>query len=197
MEAKFVKSSLHWEECPPANKPEYAFIGRSNVGKSSLINALVGQKNLAKTSQTPGKTQYINHFLIENSWYLVDLPGYGYAKISKKERERWEIMIKNYLQRRPNLLCILALIDLRLAPQTNDLQFLIWLSENVLPFVIVFTKADKLSQNKQQEQIILYRNELLQYFEFFPNYFITSAQKKQGINELREFLQNLNQNFRK
>ncbi|MCS6796035.1 MAG: ribosome biogenesis GTP-binding protein YihA/YsxC [Raineya sp.] len=196
MEAKFVKSSVSIEQCPPANKPEYAFIGRSNVGKSSLINALVNQKELAKTSQNPGKTQHINHFLVQNTWYLVDLPGYGYAKVSKKDRENWEKMIKTYLLKRENLLCTLALIDLRLPPQANDVEFLIWLGKNALPFVIVFTKADKLSQTQKEQQIQIYKTELLQYFEHFPRYFITSAEKKQGLDELKLFLYELNQNFR-
>ncbi len=173
-----MKSSVSLEHCPPSNKPEYAFIGRSNVGKSSLINALVGQKNLAKTSQTPGKTQHINHFLIENAWYLVDLPGYGYAKVSQKEREHWEKMIKNYLLKRENLLCTLALIDLRLPPQANDIEFLLWLGQNALPFVIVFTKADKLSQLQQSKQENLYKEELLQYFETFPRYLLRQKKSK-------------------
>lgn len=191
MEARFFKSSKQVSQCPPANKPEFAFIGRSNVGKSSLINMLAGKKNLAKTSQTPGKTQLINHFLVNEQWYMVDLPGYGFAKVSKKERELWEAMIFDYLTQRENLLYIFVLIDSRHSLQQVDLDFMLWLGENQLPFVIVFTKTDKLSATQLQKNIAHYKNQLLEYFEDFPRYFVSSSEKKLGKDEILQFILDL------
>lgn len=191
VEVNFFKSSKQVSQCPPPNKPEFAFIGRSNVGKSSLINMLAGKKNLAKTSQTPGKTQLINHFLVGNNWFMVDLPGYGFAKVSKKEREDWETMIFDYLTQRENLLCIFVLIDSRHSVQQVDLDFMLWLGEKGLPFVIVFTKTDKLSNNQLQKNIESYKNELLSYFEDFPRYFVSSSEKKLGKEEILAFIAEL------
>ncbi|MCS6822327.1 MAG: ribosome biogenesis GTP-binding protein YihA/YsxC [Microscillaceae bacterium] len=186
--AVFVKSSKSIRQCPPADKPEFAFIGRSNVGKSSLINRLTNHKGLAKTSQTPGKTQLINHFLIDDSWFLVDLPGYGYAKVGKEQRTEFENMIKTYLAYRSNLYCVLVLIDSRLEPQKNDLTFLEWLGTNQIPFVIVFTKADKNSKTKLQHNIELFKQKLSETWEELPQMFITSSETGEGCEELGQFL---------
>ena len=175
--------------------PEYAFIGRSNVGKSSLINALTQKKGLAKTSQTPGKTQLINHFLINESWYIVDLPGYGFAKVSKTSRSSWEKFIRAYLLKRENLQCVFVLIDSRLKPQKIDLDFCFWLGENGIPFVIAFTKADKQSQLKTQENVKNFDKALLQYFEELPHQFITSSESKLGREELLDFIAEINKNY--
>lgn len=191
MEVNFLKSSKQVSQCPPANKPEFAFIGRSNVGKSSLVNMLAGKKNLAKTSQTPGKTQLINHFLVNENWYIVDLPGYGFAKVSKKDREDWEAMIFDYLTQRENLLCIFVLIDSRHSVQQVDLDFMLWLGEKFLPFTIVFTKTDKLSPTQLQKNIANYKNQLLEYFEDFPKYFVSSSEKKMGKDEILQFISEL------
>lgn len=196
MEAKFVKSSKALDQCPTPNKPEYAFIGRSNVGKSSLINMLANNKNLAKTSQTPGKTQLINHFVVDEKWFIVDLPGYGFAKVSKTDREAWEQMIYEYLSQRENLLCIFVLVDSRLEPQKNDLEFMLWLGETQLPFSIVFTKTDKLSASQLKNNVENYKEVLLEYFEVFPRFFITSSEKKVGSSEILSFIKELNQNFK-
>jgi GTP-binding protein len=187
--AQYLISSPSFEKCPTPDKPEFAFIGRSNVGKSSLINMLVNQKNLAKTSATPGKTQLINHFIINNSWYLVDLPGYGYAKRSQKDRNRWEQMIENYLRKRENLINVFVLIDVRHSPQQNDLAFINKLGEWQVPFVLVFTKADKEKPNavKRNEQSFL--NKMKETWQFLPQSFITSAEKKIGREELLTFIQ--------
>jgi len=195
VKAKFVKSSKELSQCPPPKLPEYAFIGRSNVGKSSLINLLAHQQNLAKTSQTPGKTQLINHFLWENKCFLVDLPGYGFAKVSKEDRKDWEFMIWEYLSKRENLQCIFVLVDSRLPLQKIDLEFMIGLGESSLPFAIIFTKTDKLSPKQLENHLQAYKEELLQYFELFPRYFLTSAEKKQGEKEILEFISVLNTNF--
>ena len=191
MEVNFLKSSKQVSQCPPANKPEFAFIGRSNVGKSSLINMLAGKKNLAKTSQTPGKTQLINHFLVNESWYMVDLPGYGFAKVSKKNREDWETMIFDYLTQRENLLCIFVLIDSRHSVQQVDLDFMLWLGEKHLPFAITFTKTDKLSPTLLERNIVSYKSQLLEYFEDFPRYFVSSSEKKLGKDEILQFISEL------
>lgn len=196
MEAKFIKSSKALNQCPAANKPEYAFIGRSNVGKSSLINMLTHNKNLAKTSQTPGKTQLINHFSVDDKWFLVDLPGYGFAKVSKTEREAWEKMIHEYLSKRENLLCIFVLVDSRLEPQAIDLEFMLWLGEQGLPFVIVFTKTDKLSTTQLSKNLEQYKKVVLEYFEVLPRSFVTSSEKKVGREEILGFIKELNQNFK-
>lgn len=196
MEAKFVKSSKALDQCPTANKPEYAFIGRSNVGKSSLINMLANNKSLAKTSQTPGKTQLINHFVVDDKWFIVDLPGYGFAKVSKTDREAWEQMIYEYLSQRENLLCIFVLVDSRLEPQKIDLEFMLWLGESQLPFSIVFTKTDKLSASQLKSNVENYKKVLLEYFEEFPRFFITSSEKKVGSLEILSFIKELNQNFK-
>lgn len=186
--AKYLISSPSFDKCPIANKPEFAFIGRSNVGKSSLINMLVKQKNLAKTSSTPGKTQLINHFIVNDSWYLVDLPGYGYAKRSQKDRNRWEQMIEHYMKKRENLLQVFVLIDSRHSPQKNDLEFIDKLGKWQVPFVLVFTKADKEKPAvvKKNEQLFL--NKMRESWQFLPQSFITSAEKNEGRTELLQFL---------
>lgn len=179
-DAKFVKSSDSLSVCPETNLPEFAFIGRSNVGKSSLINMLAGNKKLAKTSSTPGKTQLINHFIIDDEWYLVDLPGYGYAKASKTSREKWEKMIHNYLSKRENLACVFLLIDIRIKPQQNDLDFANMLGEMGIPFVILYTKSDKINQKTVSDNKSLFENAMLESWEAMPTNITTSALKKTG-----------------
>ena len=193
--ADFVVSNTQISKLPPPVKPEYAFIGRSNVGKSSLINMLVNKKGLAKTSQTPGKTQLINHFLINENWYLVDLPGYGYAKISKSKKEDWDKFIRNYLNKRESLQCVMVLIDSRLEPQKIDLQFCNMLGEKGLPFALIFTKADKQSSVKTDQNVALFRKALLASFEEVPDIFITSAENMQGKDEVLAFIDGINRNF--
>src|SRR5690606_29592195 len=185
-------SNTRVDQLPNPDKPEYAFIGRSNVGKSSLINALTNRKNLAKTSQTPGKTKLINHFLINETWYLVDLPGYGFAKVSKTEREAWERFIRKYLRDRENLQCVFVLVDSRVEPQKIDLEFCCWLGENGIPFVLVFTKADKQSTVKSDQQIAKFRKALLQWFEEIPPIFLTSSEDKLGCEEVLSFVDDVN-----
>lgn len=193
--AKFIMSNTKMSELPKAEKPEYAFIGRSNVGKSSLINKLTQQKGLAKTSQQPGKTQLINHFLINESWYLVDLPGYGYAKASKTSREKWEKFIRAYLSKRESLQCVFVLIDSRVEPQKIDLDFCYWLGECQLPFVLVYTKADKQSGVKTDQNVAKFHHELKQWFEEIPPFFITSSENGLGREKLLSFIDDVNQNF--
>ncbi len=193
--SEFVGSFVDWAKCPTENLPEYAFIGRSNVGKSSLINMLVSRKGLAKVSKTPGKTQTINFFRVNNEWFLVDLPGYGYAQVSQTQRKAFEGFVKNYLLNRPNLLCVFALIDSRLEPQTNDLEFLENLATNGIPFVMVFTKTDKLSQNKFQENIEIYKNKMLENWEELPQMFFTSSSDRTGKEELLNFIEQINLKF--
>ncbi|NIM34539.1 MAG: YihA family ribosome biogenesis GTP-binding protein [Hydrotalea flava] len=198
--AKYLISSPSFDKCPPADKPEYAFIGRSNVGKSSLINMLTGQKSLAKTSATPGKTQLINHFLVESStrqkqkqqWYVVDLPGYGYAKRSQTDRRRWEQMIENYLRKRPNLLQVMVLIDSRHAPQKNDLEFVNQLDKWEVPFSLIFTKADKEKPGVVSRNVQLFIDTLKSTWQFLPQVFITSAEKKTGREEVLLFIEQNN-----
>lgn len=189
--AEFVKSSSDYRQSPKADRAEFAFIGRSNVGKSSLINALVNKKDLAKTSSQPGKTQLINHFLIDSQWYLVDLPGYGYAKVSKSSREVWGKMIRNYILKRENLLNLYVLVDSRLTPQKIDIEFINFLGENAVPFTIVFTKIDKQSAGKTEENLEVYKQELLKYWEELPNIILTSSEKRKGLDELLDSIKNI------
>lgn len=193
--AEFQCSNTRTDKLPPALLPEYAFIGRSNVGKSSLINMLVQKKGLAKTSQTPGKTQLINHFLINENWQLVDLPGYGYAKTSRSNRADWQKFISFYLRNRENLQCVFVLIDSRLEPQKIDIEFCSWLGENGLPFQIVFTKADKQSRVKTDQAVAKFRKALLEFFEEVPQHYITSAETQDGRDEILNFINDLNKTF--
>jgi len=193
--AEFVTSNTEVNKLPAPSLPEYAFIGRSNVGKSSLINALTGRKGLAKTSQKPGKTQLINHFVINGDWYLVDLPGYGFAQTSKKNRAEWERFIRRYLTRRENLQCVFVLIDSRHEPQKIDLDFCCWLGENGLPFLLVFTKADKQSAVKSDQNIAKFRKALLKWFEEVPAHFLTSAETRQGTDAILSMIDEINTKF--
>lgn len=186
--AEFLKSSGKWQECPEPTLPEYAFIGRSNVGKSSLINAMLNHKDLAKTSQTPGKTQLINHFLINEEWYLTDLPGYGYARVSKSMRRDFEKINTNYILNRKNLVNLFVLVDSRHTPQQIDIEFIEWCGESDIPFSIVFTKADKLKPNTVNSNVEAYRAELLKTWEELPDMYVTSAEKKIGGDEILNFI---------
>ena len=190
--AEFVKSSPNVNECPEQMLPEYAFIGRSNVGKSSLINHLTNRKKLAKTSGTPGKTQLINHFIINETWYLVDLPGYGWAQTSKTNKATWKKMINDYLRDRPNLASVFVLVDSRHEPQKVDLDFIQWLGEEGIPFSLVFTKADKLGKTQIQSNVAAYKRTLKQSWEELPPTFITSSTDKIGGDELLEFIERIN-----
>ena len=189
--AKFVTSNTDFKNCPPAKYPEFAFIGRSNVGKSSLINSLTFHKGLAKTSQTPGKTQLINHFIIDEKWFLVDLPGYGFAKVSKEKRKEFEKMIFDYLIHRENLTCLFVLVDIRLKPQAVDIEFMSRMVEDEIPFYIVFTKSDKLSQKQVNESVELYKNFLLEMWDELPLLFITSAEKHVGREDILKSIDEL------
>jgi GTP-binding protein len=193
--ATFICSNTKISALPVANMPEYAFIGRSNVGKSSLINMLVNQHGLAKTSQRPGKTQLINHFLINEKWYIVDLPGYGYAKVSKNSRESWEKFIRNYITKRESLQCVFVLIDSRLTPQKIDIEFCCWMGEIQIPFALAFTKADKQSVAKTNQNVALFKKELSGWFEEMPSTFITSAEKIGGRDEVLNFIEAVNLDF--
>ncbi len=193
--ARFVVSSAELAQCPPATLPEYAFIGRSNVGKSSLINRLTAHGKLAKTSGTPGKTQLINHFIINDAWYLVDLPGYGYAKVSQREREKWQKMIRSYLRNRDTLVCCFVLIDSRLPPQQVDLDFLRYLGEQGVPFVIAFTKADKQSARQTDENVTLFVDRLLETWEEVPATFVTSSESGLGREEMLAFITDVNKTW--
>ncbi len=190
--ARFLKSSSEFKQCPLAKLPEYAFIGRSNVGKSSLINMLTNHSNLAKISGRPGKTQLINHFFVNESWYIVDLPGYGYAKVSKSVRGQFSSMIEGYLLNRRSLLNTFVLIDSRHEPQKNDLEFLEFMGINELPFTIVFTKADKLSNLKLEENIEAYKQSLLEQWEELPPIIVTSSETKKGRDEILNFIAKTN-----
>jgi len=197
-EAEFVKSSAEVNECPAATFPEHAFIGRSNVGKSSLINAISNRKKLAKISSTPGKTKLINHFKINNTWYLVDLPGYGWAKVSKTEKATFNKMIRDYISQRKNLLCVFVLVDIRHKPQQIDMDFMRWLGENELPFSIVFTKADKLKRKGELEKSLeIYKEGFLKEWEALPDYFISSSVTKIGIESLLDYIDGINQLYNK
>lgn len=193
--AEFIISNTKMTALPKPTLPEYAFIGRSNVGKSSLINMLCRKKGLAKTSQSPGKTQVINHFKINDVWYLVDLPGYGYAKVSQTTRKSWEGMIKTYLEKRENLQCVMVLIDSRLEPQKVDLEFIDWLGSKAIPFVIIFTKADKQSKTKTAANVDLFKNTLAKNWEEIPQCFVTSAEETTGRDEVLGFIDQINQQF--
>lgn len=192
-DAKFIISNTDIKLCPTDGKPEYAFIGRSNVGKSSLINMLLEKKDLAKTSGKPGKTQLINHFLVNQEWYVVDLPGYGYAKASKKSRYEWEKFISEYLTKRENLINIFVLLDARLEPQKIDLEFMTWCAEQELPFSMVFTKIDKLSSSALQKNLAAYKKEMLKYWEELPPVFTTSSESKFGREKLLNYVQFINE----
>ena len=186
--AEYVISSPSIEQCPPPEKPEFAFIGRSNVGKSSLINMITDHQKLAKTSGTPGKTQLINHFIINKEWYLVDLPGYGFAKVSQKARNRWEQMIENYLRKRESLMHVFVLIDSRHSPQKIDIDFVNQLGKWEIPFCLVFTKADKESQKVVSQNIRLFLDRLRSTWQFLPQHFISSTVKKMGREKILDFI---------
>lgn len=192
-EVKYVGSYPSITSCPKDEKPEYAFIGRSNVGKSSLINMLTGRNGLARISKKPGKTQMINYFQVEQAWYLVDLPGYGYAKISKKKRREWEIMIEGYLQHRRTLACAFVLIDANIPAQQIDIDFLNWLGDKQVPFSIVYTKIDRLKPAEVQPNIDRIRTTLLEHWEALPQEFITSSIKKEGQEDILGFIDSVNQ----
>ena len=194
--ANFLCSNTDWKKCPKPNLPEYAFIGRSNVGKSSLINTLTNHKRLAKTSGKPGKTQLINHFIINDSFYLADLPGYGYAKVSKKLREEFQKFTLNYLEKRTNLICLFLLIDLRVKPQKIDTEFMEYCATKEIPFTICFTKSDKLKKAEISTNLENYKSYLLKEWESFPNYFTTSSVNKLGIDEILSFIKEYNLAFK-
>jgi len=194
--AEFIISNSNYLKCPSPIFPEYAFIGRSNVGKSSLINMLTAKKGMAKTSSTPGKTQLINHFKINNKWYLVDLPGYGYARVSKTSKATWDKMIRDYLEKRKNLLTVFVLIDIRLDPQPIDLKFIQWLGEKLIPIAIAFTKSDKLSKQQVIYSVEQFKNSLRKDWEELPMLFITSAEKKIGREEILNFIEETNKEYK-
>ena len=190
--AEFVVSNQHVDKCPNTNIPEYAFIGRSNVGKSSLINMLTNRKSLAKTSGRPGKTQLINHFLINKNWHLVDLPGYGYARVSKQAKKTFQKFITAYFEQRKQLVSAFVLVDIRHKPQPIDLDFMQWLGEHEIPFAIIFTKADKLKPKAIERHVEEYTNIMLEFWEEMPHYFITSSSKKIGQDELLSYIEAIN-----
>ena len=190
--AEFVVSNTDVRKCPAPDKPEYAFIGRSNVGKSSLINMLTNHSTLAKTAAKPGKTQLINHFLIDNHWYMVDLPGYGYARTSQSARGQFEKLIRDYILKRENLICLFVLIDSRHKPLAIDLEFMEWLGENGVPFVMVFTKGDKLSAVDRRTAVADYQKVMLDTWETTPMAFMTSSSKRIGREELLYYIDELN-----
>lgn len=191
-EARFVMSNTDVKKCPAPDKPEYAFIGRSNVGKSSLINRLTNKKSLAKISGKPGKTRLINHFLINEEWYLVDLPGYGYAEVPKKERLKWEQFIKRYILQRENLYCLFVLVDSRHEPQKPDLEFMEWLGISEIPFTIIFTKTDKLKPEELKTNLKKYEEKMFETWETMPGYYVSSAETGEGTEEILGFIEHLN-----
>ena len=182
-------SNTRFDKLPKGNLPEYAFIGRSNVGKSSLINMLVQRRGLAKTSSVPGKTVAINHFVVNDAWYLVDLPGYGYAQHSKKTREQWRVMINNYILRRRNLVTTFVLVDSRIEPQNNDLGFMEWMGESRVPFCIVFTKTDKVSKVELERNVEAFKARLLEEWEDLPPMFVTSSETGRGRDEILDYIE--------
>ena len=190
--AEFIVSNTDVKKCPPGHLPEYAFIGRSNVGKSSLINMLTGRKGLAMTSATPGKTMLINHFLINDSWYIVDLPGYGYARRGKKGQEQIRTIIEDYIQEREHMTNLILLIDSRLEPQKIDMEFMEWLGENGIPFSIIFTKADKLKGGRLKMNINAYIRELRKQWEELPPYFVSSSEDRMGRTEILDYIESIN-----
>jgi GTP-binding protein len=194
--AAFLQSNTKIDKLPAANKPEYAFIGRSNVGKSSLINMLTNRKQLAKTSSTPGKTITINHFLINENWYLVDLPGYGFAQRSKKDREAWKIMLDNYIKNRKNLVSMFVLVDSRIEPQKIDLEFINHLGELQMPFSIIFTKVDKIKELELQRNLQVYKDKLAEEWDEMPNIFITSSEKEVGKDDVLNYIDGLNEQLK-
>lgn len=196
-QATFVMSNSDVKKCPPQLFPEYAFIGRSNVGKSSLINRLTNHKGLAKTSGRPGKTQLINHFLINKEWFLVDLPGYGYARVSKTTKQIFQRFITNYFKQRKQLVCAFVLVDIRHEPQKIDIEFMQWLGENAIPFCIVFTKADKLKPAVIEENVQIYTQKLLEFWTEMPPYFVTSSTSGLGKEILLQYIGNINKNLKK
>jgi len=195
--AEFVLSNTKVDHCPKSKLPEYAFIGRSNVGKSSLINFLCNRKRLAKTSSRPGKTQLINHFLINNKWHLVDLPGYGYARASKTQKKTFQKFIKDYFNKRKELVSAFLLIDIRHEPQPPDMDFMRWLGENYIPFTIVFTKADKIKEREIEKNVLDYLDKLREDWESLPRHFITSSEKRMGRDELLEYIHEMNESLSK
>lgn len=194
--AQFIISNSDYRKCPQDNRPEYAFIGRSNVGKSSLINMLTNRKGLAMTSSTPGKTMLINHFLINDEWYLVDLPGYGYARRGKENRERLQQIIEDYILQRESLTSLFVLVDSRHEPQKIDLAFMEWLGENRVPFSIVFTKIDKLGPVRLKQNVEEYKQKLLERWEELPPVFVTSSEKRSGREELLDYIGQINASLR-
>lgn len=194
--ASFICSNNDWKKCPKPSIPEYAFIGRSNVGKSSLINSLTNCKKLAKTSGKPGKTQLINHFLINDNFYFADLPGYGYAKVSKKLREEFQKFTLKYLENRTNLICLFTLIDLRVSPQKIDIEFMEYCAIKQIPFVICFTKADKLKKLEVKNNLESYQKHLLKEWESFPEFFTTSSVNQLGLDEILKFIKKHNLSFK-
>ncbi|MFW5831017.1 MAG: ribosome biogenesis GTP-binding protein YihA/YsxC [Prolixibacteraceae bacterium] len=194
-EARFLVSNTDVGKCPDPDLPEYAFIGRSNVGKSSLINMLTKKKALAKISGSPGKTRLINHFIIDDKWYLVDLPGYGYAKIAKTERQKWERLVRNYILMRKNLYCLFVLIDSRHVPQKSDLEFMEWLGISHIPFAVIFTKTDKLKPDVLKKKIENYEQKMLETWEYMPETFVTSSETGAGRNEILKYIDELNQQY--
>lgn len=193
--AEFLTSSSKTTQCPDANRPEFAFIGRSNVGKSSLINMICNKSSLAKTSSTPGKTQLINHFNINDQWYLVDLPGYGYAKVSKTQIKEFKLLIDGYLRHRSNLMCLFILVDSRHKPQKSDLEFMHLMGTWGIPFVIVLTKLDKLKPSEKESKLEDYKKALLEEWEELPQMFVTSAEKGEGKDEILNFIEEVNQQW--
>ena len=194
--AEFLISAPELKSCPKGDKAEYAFIGRSNVGKSSLINMLTNRRNLAKTSSTPGKTQLVNYFLINNAWYLVDLPGYGWAKVGKKQKKLWSENVRKYLLGRESLTTVFILIDIRLKPQEIDTEFINWAGENGIPMAIVFTKADKLSKSKLAGSVNHFKNHLKTFWEELPPFFISSSETRHGKEEILEYIFRINKSLK-
>ncbi|MCE4562906.1 YihA family ribosome biogenesis GTP-binding protein [Maribellus sp. CM-23] len=193
-EAQFVVSNTDVEKCPAGNRPEYAFIGRSNVGKSSLINMLTNKKTLAKISGKPGKTRLINHFLIDKDWFLVDLPGYGYAQVPKVERLKWEKMLRNYILKRENLYCLFVLIDSRHPAQKVDLDFMEWLGVSQIPFSIIFTKSDKLRPVELEANLKAYEEKMFETWEVMPHYLVSSSETGLGKEEILTYIDSVNKN---